>query len=192
MDMRSLSSAPGNRPCSVTDLWWLVAGRRNTGTGNLEPDERNGEPLELRTEDERFTSLFGGSGSGVPSGSIGVVDPACEKAIEPAECETAADPGRDMGVEVDSRDMDMLLDKRRIHDRGREFGVAVRDGVPSSGSTNRSGARSAPILKLVRGVSVLFCPTLALLDRAFPLGPSLNERAVGGVENAKGGLIRFD
>ena len=124
------------------------------------------------------------------SGNIGVVDPACEKAMEPFECETAAEPGRDMGVEVDSRELDMLLDKRRIHDRGRVFGVAVRDGGPSSGSAARSGARSAPILKLVLGVNILFCPTLALLDRAFPFGPSLNERAVGGVENAKGGCTR--
>jgi hypothetical protein len=171
----------------VADRWWLVAGRRKTGTGSLEPDERKGEPLELRTEEERFTSLFGGSGGGVLSGSIGVVDPACEKAIEPFECETAAEPGRDMGVEVDSRELDMLLDKRRIHDRGRVFGVAVRDGGPSSGSA----ARSAPILKLVLGVNILFCPTLALLDRAFPFGPSLNERAVGGVEKAKGGWTRL-
>ena len=156
----------------------------------MEPEERKGELLELRTEDERFTSLFGGSGNGVRSGNIGVVDPACEKAMEPFECETAAEPGRDMGVEVDSRELDMLLDKRRIHDRGRVFGVAVRDGGPSSGSAVRSGARSAPILKLVLGVNILFCPTLALLDRAFPFGPSLSERAVGGVENAKGGCTR--
>lgn len=72
----------------------------------------------LRTEDDLFTSLFGGSACGVVSGKIGVVDPACEKAIEPFECETAAEPGRDMGVELDSRELDMLLDRRRIHERG--------------------------------------------------------------------------
>lgn len=53
--------------------------------GSLEPEERKGEPLELRSEDDRFTSLFGGSGCGVLSGSIGVEEPACEKAMEPLE-----------------------------------------------------------------------------------------------------------
>lgn len=143
----------------------------------------------LRSEVERFTNLFGGSGNGVLSGSIGVVEPACEKAIEPFECEMAEEPGRDMGVEVDSRELDMLLDKRRIHDRGRLFGVTARDPLPSSGSAI---IRSAPTLKLVLGVKVLFCPTLALADRAFPFGPSLNERAVGGVEKANGELLKVD
>jgi Zn-finger nucleic acid-binding protein len=156
----------------------------------LDPEERNGEPVELRSEAERFTNLLGGSGGGVLSGSIGVVEPACEKAIEPLEYDTAAEPGRDMGVWLDSRELDMLLDKRRIHERGRAFGVPARDALPSSRSAIRSGARSAPMLKLVLvvGVSVLFCPTLAPPEPVLPFGPSLTERAVCGVEKAKGEL----
>ena len=42
-----------------------------------------------------------------------------------------------------------------------------------------------PVLKLARGVRLLFCPTLALPEHAFPFGPALTERAVGGVEKAK-------
>ena len=56
-------------------------------------------------------------------------------------------------------------------------------------SSSRSGALSMPKLKLVRGVSVnfLFSPTLfTLLDRAFPFGPSLTERADCGVVKLKG------
>ena len=65
--------------------------------GNLDPD--GGVPLELlRTEDARFTSLFGGKGAGLLFGNIGVVEPAWEKATEPFDCDTAADPGRDTDV----------------------------------------------------------------------------------------------
>ena len=158
--------------------------------GSLDPEDRRGEPVELRSEAERFTSLLGGNGGGVLSGSIGVVEPACEKAIEPLEYETAAEPGRDMGVWLDSRELDKLLDKRRIHDRGRAFGVPARNALPSSRSATRSGACSAAMLmlKVVVGVSVLFCPTLAPPEPVFPFGPSLTERGVCGVEEAKGEL----
>ena len=158
--------------------------------GSFEPEERNGEPLELRTDDERFTSLFGGSGTGVVSGKMGVVEPACENAIEPFECEMAAEPGREMGVVLDSRELDMLLEKRRSHERGRVVGVPACESPPlaSARSGTRSTVRSAPILKLVLGVSVLFCPTLAMPERAFPLSPSLTERAVCGGVKAKGEL----
>ena len=73
----------------------------------------DGVPFVLRSEDARFTSLFGSNGGGgVLLGKIGVVEPACENATEPFECETAADPGRDPWLE--SRDM--LLDKRLSQD----------------------------------------------------------------------------
>ena len=44
------------------------------------------------------------------------------------------------------------------------------------------------MLKLALGVSVLFCPTLALPEPVLPFGPSLTERGVCGVEKAKGEL----
>ena len=64
------------------------------GKGSLEADDGNGEPLALRTDGERFTSLLGGSAGGVLSGNIGVVEPEYEKATEPLDCEMAAEPGR--------------------------------------------------------------------------------------------------
>ena len=67
----------------------------------------------LRSEDDRFTNLFRGKAGGVLSGNMGVVEPACENATEPFDCETAAEPGRDVGVWLESRDVDILLDKRR-------------------------------------------------------------------------------
>ena len=138
--------------------------------GSFEPDERNGEPLELRTEDDLFTNLFGGSGTGVVSGKMGVVEPVCENAMDPFECEMAAEAGREMGVVLDSRELDMLLEKRRSHERGRVVGVPACEPPPfaSSRSGTRSAVRSALILKLALGVSVLFCPTLAMPERAFP------------------------
>ncbi len=74
-----------------------------------------GDPLVLRREDDRFTSLFGGKGGGVLLGIIGVVQPACENAADPFECETAAEAGRDTG-EFESREK--LLDRRRNQDCG--------------------------------------------------------------------------
>lgn len=55
-------------------------------------------------------------------------------------------------------------------------------------SSSRGRGLSMPVLKLARGVSVLFCPTLALADRAFPSGPSLIVVRAGGVDNANGEL----
>ena len=89
------------------------------GKGSLEADDGNGEPLALRTDGERFTSLLGGSAGGVLSGNIGVVEPEYEKATEPLDCEMAAEPGREGGVRLESRDADMLLDKRRSQVEGR-------------------------------------------------------------------------
>lgn len=48
----------------------------------------------LRTEDDLLTSLLGGSEGGVDVGNMGVVDPACEKVMEPFDCDRAAESGR--------------------------------------------------------------------------------------------------
>ena len=92
-----------------------MAGRLNTGTGSRDPDAENGDPFVLRSEDERFTSLFRGRDGGVWVSNIGVVDPACENATDPFECEIAAEAGRDTG-ELESRER--LLDSRRSQDWG--------------------------------------------------------------------------
>lgn len=74
----------------------------------------------LRTDDERLTSLFRASGGGVESRmlsrNMGSVESVCERASEPFDCEMAAEFGRDIVVWLESRDVDMLLDKRRSHD----------------------------------------------------------------------------
>lgn len=46
----------------------------------------------LLTDDERLTSLLGGSG-GVDVGNMGVVEPVCEKVPEAFECDTKAESG---------------------------------------------------------------------------------------------------
>lgn len=48
-------------------------------------------------------------------GNMGVVDPVCEKANEPLEWEITADAGREPGVRLESRDLLMLVEKRRSH-----------------------------------------------------------------------------
>jgi hypothetical protein len=89
-------------------------------------------------------------------------------------------------VELESRDVDMLLDNRRSHDCGTS-GVFSRSGSIGRGSVSLSIAISI----LACGVNALFCPILALLERAFPSGPSLIDRAEGGVESVKG-EVRFE
>ena len=70
----------------VAERWWLVAGRLKTGMGRRDPEDVRGEPLVLRRDAVRLTSLFGWRGGGVRvSPNIGVVEPECEKAIDPAE-----------------------------------------------------------------------------------------------------------
>lgn len=138
----------------------------------------------LRREELRLTSLFGGSGDDeevVVSGNMGVVDPECENATEPFECETAAEPGRDMGVWAESRDADMLLDRRRSQEVGCDVGVPVRDTPPPMVLSSPSALRSGGTRKLALGVRVRFCPIFALPERVFSPSPSLIERAEGGV-----------
>jgi hypothetical protein len=71
--------------------------------------------LPVRREDDLLTSLFRGWEVEAILGSMGVVEPECEKANEPLECEMAADAGRDRGAMLESRDFVILLDKRRSH-----------------------------------------------------------------------------
>lgn len=92
--------------------------------------------MVLRSEAGRFTSLLGGSGAGAPSGNIGVMDPVWEKAMEPLERDSADEPGRE-GV-MESREVDMLLERRRSHGR-----VCVREPEPSVSSPR-------PCIKLLR------------------------------------------
>lgn len=151
-----------------------MAGRLKTGIGKREPGVVTGEPLTLRREEARFTSLFGCEGGGVRlSGSMGVVEPEVEKAMEPLECETAAEPGRECEAWLESREVDTLLDRRRSQERGRDA-VGVLAGEALS-SPSRVPRRSVAMLK------PRLSPTLASpADRTFPSCPSLTERAAGG------------
>jgi len=44
----------------VADLWWLVAGRLNVGTGSLDPGFCCGGLLPVRREEDLLTSLLRG------------------------------------------------------------------------------------------------------------------------------------
>lgn len=168
-----------------------MAGRLKTGTGSFDPGEENALPLALRSEAERFTSLFGGTVCGVLSGNMGVVDSVRDGAADMFECETADDPGRDTGLEPESRDAENPLENRRSHGRGCASGVSARELPPLS----RSMGLSMPKLKLARGVNNRFCPTFAFADRVFPFDPPSPDRAEcgggGGVAKAKG-EVRFE
>lgn len=137
-----------------------MAGLLKTGIGSREPELGYGEPLEvLRSEEDRLTSLLGGSGGGVLSGNIGVMDPALEKATDPFEYDTAAEPGREVGARLESREVDMLLDKRRSQECGLEMGVPACGGYSASRSV--TVARSVSVLKLPLGVRLRFSPVRA-------------------------------
>lgn len=73
----------------------------------------------------------------------------------------ADEPGREVGVRLESRDVDMLLDNLRSQDRGWLAGVPAEEVLSSSLCT----ARGMPLLDLARGVRLLFCPILELLGR---------------------------
>lgn len=94
-----------------------------------------------------------------------MVESAYEKAADAFELDTVAEPGREVGEEVCSRDADMLLDSRRNHDWGCVSGVPVCGLLPFSRCI---GLSMPPTLKLARGVSTRFWPTLALAERDFP------------------------
>lgn len=93
-----------------------------------------------------MTSLFRGCEVGPLPGNMGVVDPAWEKAKEPLECEIAADEGREAGVLLESRDFDILLDKRRSHFCDGAFGVLARElSLPSGRSLKSSLMARLPL-----------------------------------------------
>jgi len=114
--------------------------------------------LELRSEEARFTSLFGGNGGSVSSENIGVVEPALENANDPFDGVRMAEAGREDGVWLESRDVAMLPDKRRSQDCGLVLGVPSRAGISSS----RCIVLSNPMLAL--GVRLRFSPVRALPD----------------------------
>ena len=122
----------------MADLWWLVAGRLKVGTGSREAEDWKGELLTLRIEDERLMSLFLGRAAGVWSGRIGVVEPVVDAALCPLAPGTAAEAGRDVGVLLDSRDVDTVLDRRRNQLRGRPLGVLARELSLPSGRNETS------------------------------------------------------
>lgn len=121
-----------------------------------------------------MTNLFRGCDVGSVFGSMGVVDPVCENAYEPLECETTADTGRELGVRLESRDFDILAEKRRSHFCDWAFGVLARElSLPSGGTTTSSAITTLP-LALLR---LLFTRFAALSDWDRP------KRSVGRVEN---------
>lgn len=150
------------------------------GTGSLEPD---GELWELWREAVRLTSLLRGSAGGVLSGRNGMVEAATDPFVYAAEL------GRDE-ARLESRELDMLLDKRRNHVVGLETGcllpLDVRDcpPPPPSSAPRRERSMSAPIpapgIKLLR----LFCGTRLLpllLARVRPLSGVVAGRGEGVV-----------
>lgn len=72
-----------------------------------------------RNEEDRFTSLFGGSGERARLPIMGAVDPSCENAIEPFEHETEGDSGAGLGFLLDGCELDMV-ERRWIHDLLRD------------------------------------------------------------------------
>lgn len=92
-----------------------------------------------------MTNLFRGCDVDSIFGSMGVVDPVCEKAYEPLEWEITADTGREFGARLESRDFDMLLEKRRSHFCDWAFGVLARElSLPSGGTTTSSAMITLP------------------------------------------------
>jgi hypothetical protein len=150
--------------CRVDDLWWLVAGRLKVGTGNLDPGFSCGGLLPVRREDDLLTSLLRGWEVEVEAilGSMGVVEPEWEKANEPLECEMTADAGRDRGAMLESRDLVILLDRRRSHVWGWTFGVLPCELSLPSGGTDTSSAMITLPLALLK---LLFTMCAALSER---------------------------
>jgi hypothetical protein len=85
---------------------------------------------------------------------IGLVDPACDKVNEALECERAEVLGRD-GARLESRDPDMLPDKRRSHVCDDAFGIELGGCcVPTLFSCDVCRRRSIPrpVPRLASGV----------------------------------------
>jgi len=144
------------------------------------PFESREEPLVLRTEEFLFTSLLGCGGVGVVSGNMRVVEPVQDRASEGFEFDTAADPGREVGVRLQSRDVD-ILENRRSQDRGRAlFGVLACDGGPSSWCI---GLFSILRPVLAPGDQLLFC-RVPPFEYAIPF-PSQPVKRVSGEEKER-------
>jgi hypothetical protein len=127
-----------------------------------------------RTEADLLTSLFRGCEVDSILDNMGVVDPVCEKAYEPLECEITADTGRELGVRLESRDFDMLFEKRRSHFCDWAFGVLARElSLPSGGTTTSSAMTTLPLAWL----RLLFTMFAAFSDWERP------KRSVGRAEN---------
>lgn len=77
----------------------------------------------MRTDEERFTSLFGGRGDGDRVPTMGAVEPSCEKAMEPLEHEMDGDKGAGLGFLLECCELEMV-ERRFIHE-GRRVGTCV-------------------------------------------------------------------
>ena len=95
----------------MADRWWLVAGRRNEG--RREAVYEPGCSREPLIEEERFTSLLGGSGAeGRSPGSMGAVEPSCENAMEPLEHDTEGEMGPGLVSRLEGCELEMV--ERRL------------------------------------------------------------------------------
>ncbi len=72
----------------------------------------------MRTDSERFTSLFGGRGERDRLFMMGAVEPSLEKAIEPFEYETDGDKGAGLGFLLEGCELE-TTESRLIHDARR-------------------------------------------------------------------------
>jgi hypothetical protein len=93
-----------------------VAGRRNDGLRVTEP--WTGASRDVRTDEERLTSLFRGSGEAVRLPNMGAVEPSREKAIEPCEPVTDGDSGAGLVFRLECCELDMV-ERRLIHEARR-------------------------------------------------------------------------
>lgn len=126
-----------------------------------------------------MTNLFRGRVAEALLVSMGVVEPECEKAREPLECEIAAELGREVGGLLESRDFDILLDKRLSHFWDGAFGVLERElSLPSWCSSTSSAIMVFPLDLLM----LLFMTFAAFSERERP------KRSEGRAGNRSGGL----
>ena len=117
-------------------------------------------------------------------GSMGVVEPECEKANEPLECEMTADAGRDLGAILESRDLVILLDKRRSHVRDWAFGVLPRELSLPSGGTGMSSVMTRLPLALLKLLFTMFA-ALSERERVKRSAGRVANRSCGAKEKAK-------
>lgn len=69
----------------------------------------------VRTDEDRFTSLFGGSWGGLRLPIIGTVEPSWEKATDPLEQDTEGDNGAGLGFLLECCETE-IVDRRLIHE----------------------------------------------------------------------------